>query len=212
MAGAVSKGILGKKVGMTQIFDSDGKIVPVTLIEAGPCVVLQKKTHESEGYSAIQLGFVDKKPKSVNEPMKGHFKKAGVTPKKYLREIRVGDPEGYEVGQNIKVDLFKEGERVDVVGTSKGKGFAGTIKRYGLKRGAMTHGSTHHRSPGSLGATGPQKVFKGRKLPGRMGTDRVTIQGLKVMKVDPERNVMIVKGSVPGVKGTFLLIKGSQKR
>jgi large subunit ribosomal protein L3 len=209
MAGVVNKGLIGRKIGMTQVFDPEGKVIPVTLIQAGPCVVVQKKTEEADGYTAIQLGFEDLKPKAVKKPIKGHFKKAGIPPKKYLREIRVSDPDKYQVGQEVKVDVFKEGEEVDVTGTSRGHGFTGAIKRHGFRRGAMAHGSKYHRRPGSHGATGPQKVFKGKKLPGRMGAERVTIKGLQVVQVDPERNIVMIKGSVPGVRGSLVLIKES---
>lgn len=205
------KGILGRKVGMSQIFTETGEAVPVTVIEAGPCVVVQRKTPEVDGYSAIQLGFGEKRERLFNKPLKGHFEKFGVKPKKYLREIRVEDPTSYEVGQEIKADIFEVGEKVDVVGTSKGKGFAGGIKRHGFHRGPMTHGSKYHRRPGAAAAKGPGRVFKGRKMPGRLGGERVTVQNLEVVKVDPEQNLLAVKGAIPGPKGGLVLIKDSVK-
>lgn len=208
------KGILGKKVGMTQVFNPAGQLVPVTVVEAGPCVVVQIKTEEKDGYSAVQLGFEEvKKKKLVNKPLSGHFARAGVNPQRHLREIRIdaGEQDKYQVGQVLKADLFQEGEKVDVTGTSKGKGFAGAVKRYGFNRGPMSHGSMYHRRPGSLGATDPERVFKGRRLPGRMGGEQVTIQGLEVVQVDPENNLLLLKGAVPGRKGSLLLIKETVK-
>ncbi|SHF10554.1 large subunit ribosomal protein L3 [Desulfofundulus australicus DSM 11792] len=205
------KGILGRKVGMTQIFNDAGQAIPVTVIEAGPCVVVQKKTPERDGYSAIQLGFGEKPERLVNKPLKGHFAKAGVRPVRYLREIRVENVDDYQVGQEIKADVFAPGERVDVVGTSRGRGFAGGIKRHGFHRGPMAHGSKYHRRPGSLGAKGPARVFKGRKLPGHYGVERVTVQNLEVVRVDPERNLLAIKGSVPGPRGGLLLVKETVK-
>ncbi|GAW90910.1 50S ribosomal protein L3 [Calderihabitans maritimus] len=205
------KGILGRKLGMTQIFNEEGHAVPVTVIEAGPCVVIQKKTTAVDGYDAVQLGFIPKKEKAVNKPLRGHFAKAGVKPFKYLREFRVDNIDEYEVGQEIKVDIFNPGEKVDVVGTSKGKGFAGGIKRHGFHRGPMSHGSKYHRRPGALGAKGPARVFKGRKLPGRAGGERVTVQNLEVVKTDPEKNLLLVKGAVPGPKKGLVMIKSAVK-
>ncbi|SHJ05971.1 50S ribosomal protein L3 [Desulfofundulus thermosubterraneus] len=205
------KGILGRKVGMTQIFNDAGQAIPVTVIEAGPCIVVQKKTPERDGYSAIQLGFGEKPERLVNKPLKGHFAKAGVRPLRFLRELRVENVEDYQVGQEIKADVFTTGERVDVVGTSRGRGFAGGIKRHGFHRGPMAHGSKYHRRPGSLGAKGPARVFKGRKLPGHYGVERVTVQNLEVVRVDPERNLLAVKGSVPGPRGGLLLVKETVK-
>ena len=196
----MTKGILGKKLGMTQIFTEDGVAIPVTVVQAGPCVVMQKKTKENDGYEAIQLGFDDKKERRANKPEIGHAQKANTTPKRYIREIRGVDLDQYEVGQEVKVDIFQSGEYVDVTGISKGKGFQGAIKRHGFSRGPMSHGSKYHRGPGSLGAVDPARVFKGRPLPGRMGGERVTIQRLEVIKVDPERNLMLIKGSIPGRK------------
>ncbi|EGL82015.1 50S ribosomal protein L3 [Caldalkalibacillus thermarum TA2.A1] len=207
----MTKGILGKKLGMTQVFAEDGTLIPVTVIQAGPCVVMQKKTQENDGYEAIQLGFEDKKAHRANRPERGHAAKANTTPKRYIKEIRGVDLDQYEVGQEVKVDIFKDGEYVDVTGTSKGKGFQGAIKRHGFSRGPMSHGSRYHRGPGSLGAIDPMRVFKGRPLPGRMGGDRVTIQKLKVIKVDPERNLLLVKGSVPGPKNSYVMVRSSVK-
>ncbi|HHW44560.1 MAG TPA: 50S ribosomal protein L3 [Desulfotomaculum sp.] len=206
------KGILGRKVGMTQIFNNEGQAVPVTVIEAGPCLVVQTRTPERDGYSAVQLGFGEKRERLVNKPLKGHFAKAGVRPLRFLRELRVEDAGQYQVGQEIKADVFTAGERVDVVGTSKGRGFAGGIKRHGFHRGPMAHGSKYHRRPGSLGAKGPARVFKGRKLPGHYGVERVTVQNLEVVKVDPERNLLAVKGAVPGPRGGLLLVKETVKK
>lgn len=208
----MKKGILGRKHGMTQIFDEKGEVIPVTVIEAGPCVVVQKKTTETDGYNAIQVGFGDVKEKRLTKPLIGHFKKAGVPFKRYLREFRLDDVSGYEVGSEIKVDIFKPGDRVDVTGISKGKGFAGIVKRYGASRGPMSHGSKYHRRVGSMGATtDPGRTFKGKIMPGHMGHKRVTIQNLEVVKVDPELNLLLVKGSVPGPKGSLLIIKDSVK-
>lgn len=196
---------------MTQIFDEQGQAVPVTVVEAGPCTVLQKKSLASDGYNAIQVGFGSVKENRVNKPLKGHFKKANVKPLRFIREFRMENIDEYEIGQEIKVDLFAPGDVVDVVGTSKGKGFAGGVKRHNFARGSMGHGSKYHRRPGSLGAKGPARVFKGRKLPGRMGGERVTVQGLKVVKVYPERNLILIKGSIPGPKKGLVLIKNSVK-
>lgn len=206
------KGILGRKVGMTQVFTDTGLAIPVTVIEAGPCIVVQKKTPEKDGYSAIQIGFGEKRERLFNKPLKGHFTRAGVRPLRFLRELRVEDPEAYQVGQEIKADIFAQGEKVDVVGTTKGRGFAGGIKRHGFHRGPMAHGSKYHRRPGSLGAKGPARVFKGRKLPGHLGVERVTVQNLEVIKVDPARNLLAVKGAVPGPKGGLVLVKPTVKR
>jgi large subunit ribosomal protein L3 len=209
----MEKFILGKKVGMTQIFDKEGLVIPVTVIEAGPCVVVQKKTLENDGYSALKLGFEDIPQKKVNKPRLGEFKKFKINPKKYVREFRVENPNKYENGQEIKVsEVFSPGDRVDVTGTSKGKGFQGVVKRFGVARGRETHGSMYHRRPGSMGAnTDPGRVFKQKKLPGHMGVERVTIQNLDVVVVDDERNLLLLKGSVPGPKGGFLIIKETVK-
>jgi large subunit ribosomal protein L3 len=208
----MAKGILGKKIGMTQIFSPEGKAVPVTVIEAGPCVVVQKKAVPTDGYEAIQLGFDAKKERLVNRPMKGHFNKAGVKPYRFLHELRVAADDDFAVGQEINADVFSEGEWVDVTGTSKGKGFAGVIKRWNFNRAAMTHGSMYHRRPGSLGATDPARVFKGRKMPGRMGHQQVTIQGLQVVRVDAGRNLLLIKGAIPGANGGYVVVKKTVKR
>ena len=206
------KAIIGKKIGMTQIFDETGKVIPVTVIEAGPCTIAQVKTVESDGYNAIQLAYGEVKESKVNKPEKGHFAKAGITPKKHLREFRVDEIESYKVGDEVKADTFAIGDRVDVQGTSKGKGFQGVIKRHGQSRGPMGHGSMYHRRPGSMGSTStPGRVFKGKKLPGHMGVETITIQNLDVVRVDLDKNVILVKGSVPGVKGAILKIKTSVK-
>lgn len=207
----MGKGLLGKKLGMTQVFSDKGEVVPVTVIQAGPCVVIQKKTEETDGYSAIQIGYSDQSERRTNKPMRGHFSKAGVSPKKVVREVRTSDAGDYEVGQVLKADIFAAGDLVDVVGTSKGKGFAGVIKRHHFNRGPMSHGSMYHRRTGSLGATDPARVFKGRKMPGRMGGETVTATGLEVVKVDTDRNVILVKGAVPGPRGGHVLVKSSVK-
>ncbi|TVX84827.1 50S ribosomal protein L3 [Paenibacillus agilis] len=206
------KGILGKKLGMTQVFTPEGNVLPVTVIEAGPCVVLQKKDVENDGYEAIQVGFADKKEKRANKPEQGHAKKANTTPKRYIKEYRGIDLSQYEVGQELKADLFAEGEFVDVTGISKGKGFTGTIKRWGQSRGPMSHGSRYHRGPGSMGSIQANRVPKGKRLPGHMGAETVTIQNLEVVKVDAERNVILVKGSIPGAKNSFINIKSAIKK
>ena len=207
------KTIIGKKVGMTQIFDEKGKVIPVTVIEAGPCVVAQVKTVETDGYNAIQLGFEDVKESKINKPEKGHFAKANIAPKKHLREFRVDEiEEGVTVGTEVKADTFEVGDRIDVQGTTKGKGFQGVIKRHGQSRGPMGHGSMYHRRPGSMGPTStPGRVFKGKKLPGHMGRVTVTIQNLDVVKVDMDKNVILIKGSVPGAKGAILKLRTSVK-
>ena len=206
------KTIIGKKVGMTQIFDEKGKVIPVTVIEAGPCLVAQVKSVETDGYNAIQLGFGDVKESKLNKPEKGHFAKAKLALKKHLREFRLDSVDGVNVGDEIKVDTFQAGDKIDVQGTSKGKGFQGVIKRHGQSRGPMGHGSMYHRRPGSMGPTStPGRVFKGKKLPGHMGRVTVTIQNLDVVKVDLDKNVILVKGSVPGPKGAILKIKSAIK-
>ena len=208
----MKKALIGKKVGMTQIFDENGTVIPVTVIEAGPCVVAQVKTLDNDGYEAVQLGFGDVKEKHLNKPEKGHFSKANVTAKKHLREFRLDSIEGIKVGDELKADIFAAGEKIDVQGTSKGKGFQGVIKRHGQHRGPMGHGSMYHRRPGSMGATStPGRVFKGKKLPGHMGRVTVTIQNLDVVRVDMDKNVILVKGSVPGAKGSILKIKSAIK-
>lgn len=208
----MAKGILGKKIGMTQIFSVEGRAIPVTVIEAGPCVVVQKKSIETDGYEAIQVGFGEKRERLFNKPTLGHFVKGGLKPLRWLREFRIESGETFEVGQVIKADVFQEGEFVDVIGTSKGKGFAGVIKRHNFTRAAMSHGSMYHRRSGSLNATDPARVFKGRKLPGRLGHARITVQGLEIVKVDADRNVILVKGAVPGHRGSLVTIKTTVKR
>jgi large subunit ribosomal protein L3 len=208
----MANGILGRKLGMTQIFSPQGRAVPVTVVEAGPCVVVQKKTVAIDGYDAIQLGFAEKKENLANKPMKGHFGKAGVKPHRFLHEMKIASVEQFNPGQEIKADIFKEGEWVDVTGTSKGKGFAGVIKRWNFNRASMTHGSMYHRRPGSLGATDPARVFKGRKMPGRLGGEQVTIQGLQVVKVDADRNLLLIKGAIPGANGAYVVVKKTVKR
>ncbi|MBA9087337.1 large subunit ribosomal protein L3 [Fontibacillus solani] len=206
------KGILGKKLGMTQVFTPEGNVIPVTVIEASANVVLQKKDVENDGYEAIQIGYADKKESRSNKPEAGHAKKANTTPKRYVREIRNVDLAGYEVGQEVKVDIFAEGEFVDVTGISKGKGFQGVIKRWGQSRGPMAHGSRYHRRPGSMGSIQANRVPKGKRLPGHMGSETVTIQNLEVIKVDAERNVILVKGSIPGPKNSFVKVKQTIKK
>jgi len=206
------KHIIGRKVGMTQIFDDKGRAVPVTVIEAGPCVVAQVKTVETDGYNAVQLGFVDVKDSKLNKAEKGHFAKAKLANKKHLREFRVENVADVKVGDEVKVDTFAVGDSVDIQGVTKGKGFQGVIKRHGQSRGPMGHGSMYHRRPGSMGPTStPGRVFKGKKLPGHMGVDTVTIQNLDVVAVDLDKNALLVRGSVPGNKGAILKIRTSIK-
>ncbi len=208
----MEKAIIGKKIGMTQIFNEKGLVIPVTVIEAGPCVIAQVKTVENDGYNAIQLGYGDVKENRINRPEKGHFTKTKVTPKKHLREFRVENVADVTVGSEVKVDVFADGDKIDVQGTSKGKGFQGVIKRHGQSRGPMGHGSMYHRRPGSMGSTStPGRVFKGKKLPGHMGVQTVTIQNLDIVKVDIDKNVLLVKGSVPGPKGAILKIRKTVK-
>jgi large subunit ribosomal protein L3 len=203
-------GILGKKVGMTQIFVEDGRLIPVTVIEAGPCWVVQTKTAEKDGYEAIQLGFGKTKENRLVKPRLGHLKKSKAGPLRVLREIRVPAASEFEVGQEIKADIFSPGDMVTVTGVSKGKGFAGSIKRHGFSGGKATHGSMFHRAPGSIGAAAwPSRVFKGRKMPGRMGSDRKTLKNLTVMRVDAEKNLLIIKGSLPGANSGMLMISGA---
>ena len=207
----MKKAILGKKIGMTQIFDENGKAIPVTAIEAGPCTVIQIKTVDNDGYQAVKLGFGEVKENKLTKPKKGEFAKANITPKKHLREFRLEEI-SYNVGDEIKADIFAAGDAVDITGTSKGKGFQGVIKRHGQSRGPMGHGSMYHRRPGSMGSTStPGRVFKGKKLPGHMGNVTVTIQNLKVVRVDLDKNCILVKGSVPGNKGAILKIKDATK-
>ena len=206
------KGLLGKKIGMTQIFSEAGEMIPVTVIEAGPCVVTQLKTEETDGYKAVQIGFEDQKEHRLTKPLKGHFAKAGVACKKYLGEFRLEDGDAYELGQTITVADFEEGAKLDITGTSKGKGTQGNIKRHHHRRGPMTHGSKHKRLPGGLAAaTYPSRVFRGNKAPGRTGRDTVTMQNLELVKVIADRNLLLVKGAVPGNKGGLLRIKYAVK-
>ena len=208
----MQKAILGKKIGMTQIFTEDGLVIPVTVIEAGPVSVVQKKTVENDGYNAIQVGYVDAKDKALNKPQKGHLAVAGVSNKKVLKEFRLEDDSNYNVGDEIKVDIFAEGDKIDVTGISKGHGYAGTVKRWGTHRGPMTHGSGYHRGVGSMGACStPSRVMKNKRLPGHMGVEQVTVQNLDVVKVDAEKNIILVKGAVPGPKGGVVTIKNSIK-
>jgi large subunit ribosomal protein L3 len=210
----MAKGILGKKLGMTQIFTAEGRVIPVTVIEAGPNVVVQNKTVENDGYNAVQLGFGAIKEKKVNKPMQGHFAKANVKPVKFIRELRLPGASEYTVGQVLAADVFSEGELIDVTGTAKGKGFAGGIKRHNFACGPMGHGSKSHREPGTIGSRmsgGGGKVFKGKKLPGRMGGQKVTVQRLQVVRVDVPRNLLLVKGAVPGPKGSFVIVKNTVK-
>lgn len=207
----MKKAILGKKIGMTQIFDENGKAIPVTAIEAGPCTVIQIKTVDNDGYQAVKLGFGEVKENKLTKPKKGEFAKANITPKKHLREFRLEEI-SYNVGDEIKADIFTAGDAVDITGTSKGKGFQGVIKRHGQSRGPMGHGSMYHRRPGSMGSTStPGRVFKGKRLPGHMGRVTVTIQNLDVVRVDLDKNVILVKGSVPGAKGAILKVKSAVK-
>ena len=208
----MNKAIIGKKIGMTQIFSPEGKLVPVTVIEAGPCPVVQKKTVETDGYEAVQLGFSLKKAKRVTKPEKGHFAKAGVEATRILKEFKLDNAAELNLGDVIAVDVFAEGDKIDVTGTSKGHGYAGTVKRFGTHRGPMAHGSKYHRGPGSMGACStPSKVMKGKKLPGHMGVEKVTIQNLDVVRVDAERNLLLVKGAVPGPRGGYVTVKNAVK-
>ncbi len=199
--------ILGRKIGMTQIFSERGEIIPVTVIEAGPCIVTQLKSVETDGYNAVQVGFGEIRPKLVNKPEQGHFKRANVTPLRHLREVRTDKPEEYTLGAAIKVDIFSEGQRVKVTGTSKGKGFAGVVKRYHFHGGDMTHGSMIHRKPQSSGATDAARTFKGTKKPGQMGNEQVTVRGLRIERIDVEKNLLMIRGAVPGSDGGLLVIQ-----
>jgi len=208
----VKKAILGTKLGMTQLFGEDSVLIPVTVIQAGPCRVIQKKTVENDGYDAVQVGFLEKKEKHTTKPLQGHFKKAGTGYMKYLKEFKLENAAEMNVGDEIKADIFAEGDVVDVTGISKGKGYAGTIKRWGTHRGPMTHGSGYHRGPGSMGAcSSPSRVMKGKKLAGHLGVEKVTIQNLSVVKLDAENNILAIRGAVPGPKGGLLVIKNSVK-
>ena len=208
----MKKGLVGKKLGMTQLFDANGKVIPVTVIEAGPCVVSQKKTIENDGYEAVQIGFGDLKASKVNKPMKGHFAKGDVAPKKVLREFRLEDMSAINVGDIIKADIFAEGDTVDVRGTSKGKGYAGVVKRWNFGRLKESHGTGPvHRHGGSLGVIDPARVFRGKKMAGHLGNERVTVQNLSVVKVDAEKNIIALKGAVPGPKGGIVVLFDSVK-
>ncbi|UII56074.1 50S ribosomal protein L3 [Cytobacillus spongiae] len=207
----MTKGILGRKIGMTQVFAENGDLIPVTVVEAAPNVVLQKKSNETDSYESIQLGFEDKREKLANKPEKGHVAKANTAPKRFVREFRGVNLDEYEVGQEVKVDIFAEGDLVDVTGISKGKGFQGAIKRHGQSRGPMAHGSRYHRRPGSMGPVAPNRVFKGKLLPGRMGGEQITVQNLDIVKVDVERNLLLIKGNVPGAKKALLKISSAVK-
>lgn len=208
----MKKAILATKVGMTQIFNDDGVLTPVTVLQAGPCVVTQVKTVENDGYSAVQVGFVDKREKLVSKPQKGAFDKAGVSYKRYVRELKLDDAESYEVKQEIKADMFAAGDKVDATAISKGKGFQGAIKRHGQSRGPMAHGSKYHRHAGSNGScSDPSKVFKGKRMAGHMGAKQITIQNLEVVRVDAENNLILVKGAVPGPKKALVTVKSTVK-
>ena len=208
----MKKAILATKVGMTQIFNEDGVLTPVTVLQAGPCVVTQVKTVENDGYSAVQVGFVDKREKLVAKPQKGAFDKAGVSYKRYVRELKLDDAESYEVKQEIKADMFAAGDKVDATAISKGKGFQGAIKRHGQSRGPMAHGSKYHRHAGSNGAcSDPSKVFKGKRMAGHMGAKQITVQNLEVVRVDAENNLILVKGAVPGPKKALVTVKSTVK-
>lgn len=208
----MKKAILAKKIGMTQVFAENGTLVPVTVLEAGPCTVVQVKTNEKEGYNAVQVGFGDVKVKHVNKPTKGHFAKAQVEPKKVLKELKLDDISGLQVGSEIKADVFASGDKVDVSGVSKGKGFQGAIRRHGQSRGPMSHGSKYHRGLGSLSSgTTPGRVKKNKNMPGHMGSENVTIQNLEIVRSDAEKNLLLVKGAVPGANGSILIVRDSVK-
>ncbi|OAA92314.1 50S ribosomal protein L3 [Clostridium ljungdahlii] len=208
----MKKAILGRKLGMTQIFNENGKVIPVTVIEAGPCAVIQKKTVEKDGYEAVQVGFSDIREKLVNKPMKGHFEKAGVTLKRFIKEFKLENVSEYKEGQEIKADVFAAGDKVDVSGVSKGKGFQGTIKRWNAQRGPMSHGSKFHRAPGSMGAcSDPSRTFKNMKMAGHMGNRNTTVLNLEVAKVIPEKNIILIKGGVPGPNKGLVAIRNTVK-
>ncbi|MFA5007357.1 MAG: 50S ribosomal protein L3 [Candidatus Izemoplasmatales bacterium] len=208
----MSKGILGRKVGMTQVFDENGRLIPVTVIEVTPNVVLQKKTVENDGYEAVQLGFMEKRANLVNKPDTGRFAKAGTTPKRYVKEIRGSEMNGYEVGQEVKCDIFAAGEFVDVTGTSKGKGYAGVIKRHNAKRGPMAHGSKYHRGVGSMGSIPAHHIRPGKRMPGRMGGEQVTVQNLVIVAADADKNALLVRGNVPGAIKSLLVVRHAVKK
>ena len=207
----MKKAILARKVGMTQIYDEKGRVIPVTVLEAGPCKIVQKKTVDQEGYQAVQLGFKEVNSSRVNQPLRGHFQKWGVSPCKHVKEFRLKDVESYHPGDELKADIFTAGEKVDVSSFTKGKGFAGAIKRHGQGRGPKTHGSHYHRGPGTLGAIDPSRVFKGQTLPGRMGGRRVTTQNLEVVEADGGKNLLLIKGAVPGPRGSIVEVKEAVK-
>ncbi|MBE6586173.1 MAG: 50S ribosomal protein L3 [Ruminococcaceae bacterium] len=208
----MKKGLIGKKIGMTQIFDENGNVIPVTLVEAGPCVVAQKKTGEKDGYEAVQLGFVEMKAKHVNKPRAGHFAKNGISAKKHLKEFRLDDCAQYNVGDVITVDTFAAGEKVDVTGMTKGHGYSGVVKRWNHHKLRMTHGvGPVHRQPGSMGSIDPARIFKNHKMAGQYGNEKVTVQNLKVVKIDNERNIIAIKGAIPGAKGGIVFIRDSVK-
>lgn len=208
----MKKAIIGTKIGMTQVFTEEGTMVPVTVIKAGPCAIVQVKTVENDGYSAVQLGFDDKKENRTNKCQKGHYEKSGVAPKKVLKEMKFDNAEEYNLADEVKVDIFQVGDRVDITGTSKGKGYQGAIKRHGFSRGPMAHGSKYHRKAGSMGSSAtPSHVLKGKKLPGQMGNVRSTILNLEVVKVDMDKNVLLVKGAIPGIRGSVVTIKETVK-
>jgi len=211
----MKKAILAKKLGMTQVFTENGTVVPVTVLEAGPCLVVQKKTQENDGYSALQVGYGDVKEKHVNKPTKGHFEAntSGQTPRRYIREFKLEDCDQFEVGSEIKADVFAAGDMVDISATSKGKGFQGAIKRHGQHRGPLSHGSKYHRGLGSMGAgTTPGRVRKGKKMPGHMGAVKVTVQNLEIVRADADKNLLLVKGAIPGVKGALVTVKDTVKQ
>ncbi len=208
----MAKGILGRKEGMTQVFDEAGKMIPVTVISVEPNVVLQKKTIETDGYNAVQLGFMNKRANLINKPLAGHFAKSNTTPKRYVREIRLPGMETYDVGQEVKCDIFTAGDYVDVTGTSKGKGYQGVIKRHNQHTGFMTHGSKYHRGVGSMGVIAPNRIRKGKNMPGRMGHETVTIQNLLVVRADAEKNILLIKGNVPGPNKSLVVIKNAVKK
>jgi large subunit ribosomal protein L3 len=205
-------GLLGKKIGMTQVYSETGLVVPVTVVEAGPCVILQIKTKDKDGYSSIQLGFGSRKERRVNKPDMGRFKKTKTVPASFVREIRVKDTEGVKLADSLSVDIFQPGEYVDVTGTTIGKGFQGGVKRWNWHRGPMSHGSMSHRAPGSIGVTDPPRVLKGKNLPGHMGNEKLTVQGLEVVDIDKENNILLLKGAVPGSKQGYLVISKSKKK
>ena len=212
----MKKAMLGKKIGMTQIFVSDGRLVPVTVVEAGPCTVVMVKTEDRDGYEAIQVGFGElseqRAKKLLNKPELGHFSKKGVAPSRYLREFRLDDISAYSVGDTIKADVFAEGDKIDVVGTSKGHGYTGVIQRWNQHTGPMAHGSKYHRGVGSMGANStPSRVFKNKHMPGQYGGDRVTVQNLEVVKVDAERNLLMIKGAIPGANGSLVMVRDAVK-